>query len=91
MTTTVNVRCPFCGKISQIVCDKDSLAKYNGGALIQDAFPEMSPFEREVLISGMCLPCQESFFVEDDDDCDGECDVCCDTDCPSNVNFLEME
>ena len=89
MTTTVNVRCPFCGKISQIVCDEDSLAKYNGGALIQDAFPEMSPFEREALISGMCYDCQTSFFNEEDDEddeCEDECDSCPHYDCPLNTN-----
>jgi len=92
MLITVNNHCPICGKTTPVTCDRDAWRTWeSGGCLIQEAFPKMDIHLRETLISGMCLPCQESFFMEDDDDCDGECDVCCDTDCPSNVNFLEME
>lgn len=32
---------------------------------IQDAFPELEPAQREQLISGLCLKCQEYVFGED--------------------------
>ena len=92
MTITVTCHCPMCGHISLVACDGDAYARYaTTRALIQEVFPDMDLHTRELLISGMCVPCQESFFEEDDDECDGECDTCPDTDCPSNVNFLEME
>ena len=92
MTITVTCHCPMCGHISLVACDGDAYDRYvTTRALIQEVFPDMDLHTRELLISGMCVPCQESFFEEDDDECDGECDTCPDIDCPSNVNFLEME
>ena len=78
----LEVRCPFCGAISSIPCDEDALAQYDAGALVQDAFPQMDPVTREILVSGMCRACQSSFFEEDDEeDCDGECSTCEHYDC----------
>ena len=89
MMIDVTRRCPMCGKISSVTCDRDAWRTWeSGGCLIQEAFPDMDIHTREILISGMCLECQESFFVEDDDDCDGECDVCTDYDCPGNASIF---
>ena len=89
MTITVTCHCPMCGKYTDIECDFDAYNKYVfTNALIQEVFPDMDIHTRETLISGMCRDCQESFFEEDDDDCDGECDVCCDFDCPSNASLF---
>lgn len=85
---TIPCVCPICHKTTEITV---SLEQYNRymftSALIQDVFPEMDIHTRETIISGMCLSCQEEFFVEDED-CDGECDVCGDFDCPSNANYF---
>ena len=89
MMITVDCRCPLCGKISSVTCDKDAYQEYiSTRTPIQEIFPDMELSTREMLISGMCLPCQEAFFVEDDEDCDGECDVCLDFDCPSNASYF---
>lgn len=80
---TVHCKCPWCGKETNIECDKTAWEEYQDGALIQDAFPQLDVVTREMLISGMCPDCQAEFYDamdEDDDDdeyCDGECDVCC--------------
>ena len=72
----LEVRCPFCGAISNIPCDEDALA-----------FPHMDPMTREILVSGMCRACQSSFFEEEDEeDCDGECNTCEHYDCPLITN-----
>ena len=77
MTTTVTCVCPLCGAVTHVMCDADAYAKYAyTNALIQNAFPNMDIHTRETLISGMCLACQDRFFVEEDDDCDGVCDLC---------------
>lgn len=90
---TVECKCIWCGGINYVQCDKTAWGKYEAGALIQDAFPDMDIVEREMIISGTCPACQEKFMSEDDyfDDCGGECDICCDFDCPSNPYFSMEE
>ena len=90
MMTTVTCRCPLCGTASYVTCDADAYFKYaTTSALIQDVFPMMDIHTRETLISGMCLQCQESFFVEDEeDDCNGVCELCSlGDDCPCSNNY----
>ena len=51
MTTyyvTLEMTCPFCA--------------YIDGALAQEAFPDLSPTQREQIISQMCPDCQRSVF-----------------------------
>lgn len=88
MITTISCRCPLCGTITQVTCEENAWQKYVNGALAQEAFSDMDAYTRETIISGMCLKCQESFFEEEEDGCDGECDACADFDCPSNISFL---
>ena len=77
MKTLVIRRCPMCGKVSKIECDAEGYVTYMTTRIpIQEIFPDMDLHTREILISGMCLDCQASFFEEDDDDCDGVCDLC---------------
>ena len=84
----LEIRCPFCGAISSIPCDEDALARYDAGALVQDAFPQMDLVTREILVSGMCRTCQSSFFEEEEEDCNGECDACFDFDCSANASLF---
>ena len=93
MTATVTCHCPLCGKISFVTCDADAYDEYaTTRTPIQEIFPDMDLHTRELLISGMCLPCQERFFVEDDEDddemCDGVCTLCAFGDtCPNSTNY----
>lgn len=88
MTIAVVRRCPMCGAVSHISCDEKAWDKYENGALIQDAFPFVDIHTRETIISGMCIPCQEKFFAEEEDEededepCNGECDKCKEINCP---------
>lgn len=69
MTITVNCRCPLCGAISHVTCDEDAYQEYvNTPTPIQEIFPDMDPSTREMLISGMCEPCQIRFFEADDEE-----------------------
>lgn len=55
--------CPMCGNTHYMEADDEKYFKYAyGGALVQDAFPEMPPTEREFIISGYCPECQELLF-----------------------------
>jgi hypothetical protein len=46
----------------------DYLKYYEGGALIQDAFPYLSVDDRELLISDLCGGCWASIFPKEGDD-----------------------
>ena len=54
--------CPFCGEVTTIQVSADSLDAYKKGALAQVAFADMTPAEREVIISGLCGNCQRIIF-----------------------------
>jgi len=85
---TVTCVCPLCGRETNVLCEESAWNRYSFGALIQDAFPTMDIHTRETIISGMCLECQDSFFVEDEDDCDGVCELCSlGDDCPNSTNY----
>lgn len=65
MTIYEIVECPFCGTNSVVEVDADGYFawKYDG-ELIQNALPNLTPTEKEMLISGMCEDCQKKFFGE---------------------------
>lgn len=64
----IEVRCPFCGHVSIVgVNEKDYIA-WDCGELAQNCFPYLDASEREILISGICLKCQNDVFDSDDDD-----------------------
>ena len=54
--------CPMCGKTATFTVSEEALNAYHNGALVQNAFPEMSADDRERLISGMCPACWKSIF-----------------------------
>lgn len=55
--------CPMCGKIHEMHLDKESAMKYFAARqLVQEAFPDLAPTEREFIISGYCVECQKALF-----------------------------
>lgn len=54
--------CPFCGKTNVLSLPLEGFLEWRAGALVQDAFPDLSADEREQLISGMCPNCWEKMF-----------------------------
>ena len=61
-TFIVCVKCPHCGKVSEVEVPLLGYLGYEDGELIQDALPDLPTGEREVLISGMCIDCQKKIF-----------------------------
>ena len=63
--------CPMCGDITYIEMDDEEYARYqewrNGKMLIQEALPNRSHNEREMLKTGICSFCWEEIFGLDDD------------------------
>lgn len=58
---TIKGRCPMCGNEWSVEVDKVNYQSFKEGMLAQDAFPELSPAERELLITGFCDDCWEKF------------------------------
>lgn len=56
-TTTVSRACLYCHTGQVVEVPTESLIRYQQGALAQDAFPALTPDEREILISGICGAC----------------------------------
>lgn len=69
----VTITCKSCKKEQNIlVADeaayarwKESRTKGEAGNYIQNAFPELTPDEREILISGICGTCFDNLFGPD--------------------------
>lgn len=59
--------CPCCGKVQTIVVREEDYNKWNGGVLIQDAFPYLSDDNREQMMTGICGPCFDLMFSDDDE------------------------
>lgn len=66
INTIPYVTCPccVCGKTSTVMVDPIALDEWRFGRKIaQDAFPDMSPDERELLISGTHNECWDVLFA----------------------------
>jgi hypothetical protein len=59
---TLTIMCPFCETEHEVVVYEEQLAEYWGGELAQVAFPQLTPTEREQIISHLCPQCQSKVF-----------------------------
>ena len=55
--------CPICGHANEIEVNEEDYFDWCDGKLAQDAFPYLSPSEREKLISGICPKCWDKFYA----------------------------
>lgn len=60
-------KCPCCGKYERFNFTPEQVHRYiteykHGQKPVQVVFPELSPEEREFLITGMCRECQHEVF-----------------------------
>lgn len=62
--TEITLRCRNCGKASTVLASTEGLRKWADGELIQAALPDLSPEQRELLISRFCSRCFDSLFAE---------------------------
>lgn len=59
--------CKVTGQIQSVSFSAEGYEKYRNGALIQNAFPELSPDEREFLISGTSKEGWEKLFGSEEE------------------------
>lgn len=67
-TYTFTGPCVITGKPYSVTVKGADLYKYHQGALIQDAFPDVSVDDREFMISGVSPEGWKFTFGEDEDD-----------------------
>lgn len=66
----ISKTCFYCENRYVFVVPVKAYDAWKGGAFIQDAFPDMSMNDRELLISGACGPCFDSIMPDEDGDWD---------------------
>jgi hypothetical protein len=73
-TRPVAIGCRYCGDIFTIELSYSGQQKWNDGELIQNALPELTPSERELLLSQTCGKCWDKLFPQfgdsEEDDAD---------------------
>lgn len=62
---SVSVACAYCLEVHTFECDTKGVVAWQAGELIQNALPELSADERELMISGTCGDCWDEMFPED--------------------------
>jgi len=67
MTSVVAVPCRICQETTELNVSVQGLVNWKSGELIQDALPELSCGERELLISGTCGTCFDELFPSEDE------------------------
>ena len=60
-------RCPKCSKESKFVVYRDAWYAWQSGALIQDAFPDLTASERETIMTGYDQQCWEEIFGKEEE------------------------
>jgi hypothetical protein len=60
----LTIRCFKCNGVNTLSVPKSGIDKYKQGAHIQEAFPELSSDEREMMLSGLCPACFAELFGE---------------------------
>ncbi len=56
--------CIECGSTSVVTLDDTKVARWEGGEHVQNVWPEKSPSERELLITGIHGKCWDRMFGE---------------------------
>lgn len=65
----VGVHCPRCLAVTGLPITEEELLAWNPSEqYVQDAFPQLTPEQREVLLSGLCEKCWNQIFPEEDEE-----------------------
>lgn len=61
-----NIACKYCDKVFTFEVDEAGFEKWDSGKeFIQEALPDLSAGQRELLISGTCDDCWKQFFGDE--------------------------
>lgn len=59
--------CPMCADASELEVDEQGALRWRQGELIQKALPELTPDQRELLMTGFHSDCWDKAFSEEDE------------------------
>lgn len=62
------VQCRWCHEKFEIPTTPEQMERWEKGELIQRVFPELTPDQRELLISQTCGDCWDATFAGDEED-----------------------
>jgi len=62
-TFEFTARCPQCKTLNTMVVDRKAFEMWQSGVFIQDAFPNLTTDEREIMQTGTCGQCWEKMFA----------------------------
>lgn len=68
MTLYTTKKCQVCGKQSELQLDPTKVQRWEDGVHVQNVWPEMSPEDRELLISGTHPHCWNQLMGPDPDE-----------------------
>ena len=63
---TIKRTCPHCQKEATVKVSDAGYALWQKGVSIQKAFPELTPDQREILLTGLHPECWEDIFKEEE-------------------------
>ncbi len=58
--------CISCGEVSTLELEPEKVRRYEAGEHVQNVWPEKSPGERELLITGTHPDCWDKMFPEEE-------------------------
>lgn len=58
----IKLSCKHCGHTEFVMVSEQGLKDYNSGMNIQRALPELTPDQREMIISNTCGKCWDKMF-----------------------------
>lgn len=62
----VGIECPRCHKVIELPIKEVELLAWNPNEqFVQEAFPELTPGQREMLLSGICEECWSILFPDE--------------------------
>lgn len=73
MSNTIVIKtkaCPVCGNYELWSLDRKAVERWQAGENIQNVFPDMSPSDREVMISGTHPECWSKLFSMEEEESD---------------------
>jgi hypothetical protein len=62
----MKIQCRRCLRLIDVPITKEQFAAWQAGKYIQDAAPNLTPGQREMLISRTCGQCFDEMFGEDE-------------------------
>ena len=60
----IGVHCPQCGRITELPITEERLLSWDGKERIQNYFTELTPSQRELILTGICPKCWDEMFKE---------------------------